>query len=559
MDFRELLNKLDNISTEAKEKPRLTLDDVMPHVKELKFGDPLPSTMEYSIANDRDFQDKDIKDPQVRKALFVKYFGNKNLRGMLFSEIYANIKPVNDEAIEIGEHLMKISDKMQNPDKENPLTQKEADFAKQVTIQAMKLMPLERDPKKDREYSTDDENSYENITNEGGMKQAKIEVQDWFEKFNKYKGTNGDDLAQGWIRATLDTGIMADAYDENEVEAFNKMKGYKGLDADWQDGDHADFTSNKSGASPITAAMFSTINAIMKKYGLDEEEVDELSKADDPSYGKPDMRVKDSMANEGKKAKKDYDGDGKIESPKDEYMGSKDKAIKKAMGKDKKVKEDAQSMKVNKSVPLAMDSIWDKEGRNPKTVNVTNITIDNPHAPGGFLDDEPDEGYRQVNVEHDGPWTIYSDSGFEKAISDIVGFKVSFTEQGMQENGMASMEGDDPKMAKEDWFQGLTDVTLNGDDFYESFGWIEVDEDNVLEAEYQGRTVKLNKPMRGDVKKFKVYVKNPKGNVVKVNFGDPTMRIKKSNPARRRSFRARHNCDNPGPKTKARYWSCRKW
>jgi len=80
------------------------------------------------------------------------------------------------------------------------------------------------------------------------------------------------------------------------------------------------------------------------------------------------------------------------------------------------------------------------------------------------------------------------------------------------------------------------------------------------EAEYQGRKVKLNKPMQGDVKKFKVYVKDPKtGNVKKVNFGDPNMRIKKSNPARRKSFRARHNCDNPGPKTKARYWSCRKW
>ena len=80
------------------------------------------------------------------------------------------------------------------------------------------------------------------------------------------------------------------------------------------------------------------------------------------------------------------------------------------------------------------------------------------------------------------------------------------------------------------------------------------------EAEYQGRKVTLNKPTRGDVKKFKVYVKDPKtGNVKKVNFGDPNMRIKKSNPKRRKSFRARHNCDNPGPKTKARYWSCRKW
>jgi hypothetical protein len=87
-----------------------------------------------------------------------------------------------------------------------------------------------------------------------------------------------------------------------------------------------------------------------------------------------------------------------------------------------------------------------------------------------------------------------------------------------------------------------------------------LDEDVINEAEYQGRKVKLNKPMRGDVKKFKVYVKDPKtGNVKKVNFGDPNMKIKKSNPERRKSFRARHNCDNPGPKTKARYWSCRMW
>jgi hypothetical protein len=81
----------------------------------------------------------------------------------------------------------------------------------------------------------------------------------------------------------------------------------------------------------------------------------------------------------------------------------------------------------------------------------------------------------------------------------------------------------------------------------------------VDEAEYRGREVKLGKPTAGDVKKSKVYVRGPKGNVVKVNFGDPNMRIKKSNPARRKSFRARHNCDNPGPRWKARYWSCRAW
>ena len=102
------------------------------------------------------------------------------------------------------------------------------------------------------------------------------------------------------------------------------------------------------------------------------------------------------------------------------------------------------------------------------------------------------------------------------------------------------------------------EITVEGD-FHEEFGYLAYDEEGMFEAEYQGRKVKLNKPMQGDVKKFKVYVKDPKtGNTKKVNFGDPNMRIKKSNPKRRKSFRARHNCDNPGPKTKARYWSCRK-
>jgi hypothetical protein len=80
-------------------------------------------------------------------------------------------------------------------------------------------------------------------------------------------------------------------------------------------------------------------------------------------------------------------------------------------------------------------------------------------------------------------------------------------------------------------------------------------------SEYQGRKVQLNKPFRtpDGPKKFSVYVKNDKGNVVKVNFGDPNMKIKKNIPERRKSFRARHNCDNPGPKWKARYWSCKAW
>lgn len=85
------------------------------------------------------------------------------------------------------------------------------------------------------------------------------------------------------------------------------------------------------------------------------------------------------------------------------------------------------------------------------------------------------------------------------------------------------------------------------------------DDDDLEEAKYRGREVPLGKKMKGDVKKSKVYVRKPNGNVVKVEFGDPNMRIKKSNPKRRKSFRARHNCDNPGPRWKARYWSCRSW
>jgi hypothetical protein len=82
----------------------------------------------------------------------------------------------------------------------------------------------------------------------------------------------------------------------------------------------------------------------------------------------------------------------------------------------------------------------------------------------------------------------------------------------------------------------------------------------LTEAEYKGKSVTLNKPMKGDVKKYKVYVKNPKtGKVVKVNFGDPNMQIKRDDPERRKSFRARHKCDQKKDKTSAGYWSCKFW
>ena len=103
------------------------------------------------------------------------------------------------------------------------------------------------------------------------------------------------------------------------------------------------------------------------------------------------------------------------------------------------------------------------------------------------------------------------------------------------------------------WYRSPYDEEV---DLGEANEWGELTE----KAEYDGRPVELNNPTKGDIKKYKVYVRNDKGNVVKVEFGDPNMEIKRDDPGRRANFRARHQCDtNPGPKYKARYWSCKFW
>jgi hypothetical protein len=150
----------------------------------------------------------------------------------------------------------------------------------------------------------------------------------------------------------------------------------------------------------------------------------------------------------------------------------------------------------------------------------------------------------------------------------------AFTALAQVEDDIAQeIEGKFPEEESYEPFPEEDEMTFDDDDaFYEAFGELGFpeNENELFDAEYRGRKVPLNKPMRGDVKKFKVYVKDPKtGNVKKVNFGhggssarkagQKTMKIRKSNPKARKSFRARHNCANPGPKTKARYWSCRKW
>ena len=133
---------------------------------------------------------------------------------------------------------------------------------------------------------------------------------------------------------------------------------------------------------------------------------------------------------------------------------------------------------------------------------------------------------------------------------------VGYKQVGMKDKGGRKV----PNCVKE-----ITEIFYESDGKGYGYTFEHIKDLSLTEAEYQGRKVKLGKIMQGDTKKFKVYVKNPKGNVVKVNFGQGgdakggTMRIRKSNPKARKSFRARHNCDNPGPRHKARYWSCKKW
>jgi hypothetical protein len=148
------------------------------------------------------------------------------------------------------------------------------------------------------------------------------------------------------------------------------------------------------------------------------------------------------------------------------------------------------------------------------------------------------DGQLTAGVTEDGlpSWTPLQESGLQYYLG-----KKKFGKDGMAALAKAGKEG-----ASEEELGRIKDKYKKEDS-------------DIEEAEYQGRNVPLGKKMPGDVKKYKVYVRKPNGNVVKVNFGDKKMRIKKSNPARRKSFRARHNCKNPGPRWKARYWSCRNW
>ena len=185
-----------------------------------------------------------------------------------------------------------------------------------------------------------------------------------------------------------------------------------------------------------------------------EEMPDEQEMADyDAVMNNKEEGVEESQST-SLKDKEDYIA--KKKALQDIQMGEMDEELKKEVMRRKAELEDqAKKMGIKeepettmsipaKEVPLAGDSIWDKDGSNPKSVKVSQIEVENPFEPGGFLDGDEDDGYRKISVTHDGPWTIYTDSGFAKAISKMVKMNVDFTEQGMQNDGLADMETTQP-------------------------------------------------------------------------------------------------------------------
>jgi len=207
---------------------------------------------------------------------------------------------------------------------------------------------------------------------------------------------------------------------------------------------------------------------------------------------------------------------------------------------------------------------WFKE----KWVDVSK-KVGGKHPPCGRKEAK-DKGYPKCRpkkkISKDTPKTAGSYSAKEKK-------SMTSQKRRAEKEHDKSGTGNKPKMThfKENHINRLTSLVLEelnkfkGIIYEDEFGSVEetdfIADDLLNEAEYQGRKVQLGKPFLtpDGPKKRSVYVKNEKGNVVKVNFGDPNMRIKKNIPSRRKSFRARHHCENPGPKWKPRYWSCKFW
>jgi|TARA_R110002153_G_scaffold82709_8_gene208545 hypothetical protein len=521
MDFRTLINKLDSFNTEAKKEPeRMQFSDAINHVKDITFTPPTPKQNEFSIANNVAFRGKDLTDPNVRLALFQDEL--KRSPGRLLGEIAQRIKPTSDSQIELSMFVGEISEK-----EKGNMSKEEQTLAIAVIKQAIRSMDVERDADQSTYKDSDEPDASEMESTNSNTEALKM---------NKYGDMEGMpepdesmfDLGQSMMQPKL-------------ADALAKAAGVNRKDVYFDDADL------------VWGSKTVVHGCLADKECTFQHAVDELKK----------------FANSNPKAESTNEAEKRWK----QTSMSPEEAIKKYGKEHVKVKKGAlrngdDMVEVHvESMSEAEEKDFDFSKDNLELCDTCDKPIDKCECKGH---DHSDKTTKEAVGDFAKP--IYDlldqlgDNAEAKLLDDLIRYldadviKDFVDEFRSNHDYGKGIEYESSNNAEVDeWFKGQTDVSFNGNDFYEAFGWVEENDENVVEAEYQGRTVKLNKPMRGDVKKFKVYVTNPKGNVVKVNFGDPDMRIKKSNPARRRSFRARHNCDNPGPKTKARYWSCRKW
>jgi hypothetical protein len=374
-------------------------------------------------------------------------------------------------------------------------------------------------------------------------------------KYGKYEGYgNGGSIVIGNMEQVIDPGstLWADDKEYNELDAYMKKMGYDGFE-DAQDKDE-DFFDNAMKEMPISSAMQDDIRKVL---GNDYYEKPSLARA-----------AKEYMHSLGESVAEDEDELARLK----ELSG---------------IEEDTRTERRYTSDQIDQLKQWAKKYSQYKNIEGENLIealyeyvfemgIRQLAFEKGELQaaerkiGKAQEDWEDAEIEAAMEMSPIS-SGLMDDLENIIPGDVELEKKLDTIRTMLQKAG-----LKEDPYQPFPEedeMTFEDDDaFYEAFGELGFPEDEteLFDAEYRGRKVPLNKPMRGDVKKFKVYVKDPKtGNVKKVNFGhggssarkagQKTMKIRKSNPKARKSFRARHNCANPGPKTRARYWSCRAW
>jgi hypothetical protein len=235
MDFRELLNKIDAVNTEAKKEPeRLAFADAIDHVKDIKFTPPLPSGIKFSSANNIKFRGQDINDPKVKLALFQDELKNSPAR--LLGEIGSRIKPTSDAQMDLSGHIASLGEKLASGSNSlAQLSEPEKKLAIEAIKAALRGMELERDP--DQSEYKDDEDEMESIEGEvaegdgkptddngdfvGDGKPTDEEILALADRYKQYEGGNGDSLLGGYIQYMTNTGVP---YDSIEEEEWNKWR-----------------------------------------------------------------------------------------------------------------------------------------------------------------------------------------------------------------------------------------------------------------------------------------------------------------------------------------------